>query len=48
MVWKKTTQFEQPLLVEVGGGVDNYNCCNDHSLLMNLGNSGEAAVIPPY
>lgn len=24
-----------PLLVVVGGG-DNYNCCHDHSLLMNL------------
>lgn len=34
--------------VSGGEGVDNYNCCNDHSLLMNLVNSGETAVIPPY
>lgn len=46
MVWKK-----QPNLINgsfVSGRVDNYNCCNDHSLKMNLVNSGETAVILPY
>lgn len=26
------------------GGVKYYNCCDDHSLLMNMGNSGETVI----